>query len=161
MGITAFCWAASLAILGLVGVSGVLAADGVAEVPTRDLNGLHVPGKVVAVLWTVRAEHCTLQVVFANAGRIGQVMRDDSKGRPERPRLQVWLLKADGTVIAPSGRIEPGNNAGTKDPRYPYGVEINFVFPLSADQDAIAAAVQVDDGFYIEPLGKPGRVAER
>jgi hypothetical protein len=38
------------------------------------------------------------------------------------------------------------------DVRQPYGVEVLFAFPLSADKEAVAAAIRVDDAFYIEPL---------
>jgi hypothetical protein len=127
----------------------LFATDGAGpQVLAKDLNAARTPGKVAAVLWTVRAEHCTLQVVFPNAGRIAQAMRDDPKLKQRRPSVQVWLLKADGSLIAPTQRAEPGS----KDIRQPYGVEVLFVFPLAADKEAVAAAIRVDDAFYIEPL---------
>ena len=78
-------------------------------------------------------------------------MRDDPKLKQQRPSVQVWLLKADGTLITPTQRAEPGAN----DIRQPYGVEVLFAFPLSADKEAVAAAIRVDDAFYIEPLNSP------
>lgn len=107
-----------------------------------------MPGKVAAVIWTVRVDHCTLQIVFPNAGRIARAMQDDPKLKPQRPRVQVWLLKADGGLIAPTQRVEPDQ----KGIRQPYGAEVLFAFPLSADKEAVAAAIRVDDAFYIEPL---------
>ena len=150
----AFLSASFLALVVCVlGGSPAAAAETEIPVSTRDLNAARVPGKVAAVLWTVRADHCTLQVVFPNAGRIAQAVQNDPKLRPQRPHVQVWLLKADGTLIAPLRRLEPGAPvAGKRNPRQPYGVEVNFAFPLSADGEAIAAAIQIDDGFYVEPL---------
>jgi hypothetical protein len=147
--------AASFLVLVGGASSGSLAAAADAELPvlTRDLNAPRVPGKVAAVLWTVRTDQCTLQVVFPNAGRIAQAVQNDPKLRPQRPHVQVWLLKADGTLIAPLRRLEPGAPPpGKKNPSQPYGVEVNFAFPLSAAGEAIAAALQIDDGFYVEPL---------
>jgi hypothetical protein len=140
-------------LVGIACNSPSVAAEGATPVVTKDLNGSRVPGKVAAVLWTVRADQCTLQVVFPNAGRIAQAVQNDPKLRPQRPHVQVWLLKADGSLIAPLRRLEPGvPAAGKRNPRQPYGVEVNFSFPLSADGEAIAAAIQVDDSFYVEPL---------
>ena len=143
-----FVPACCLALFGLSASSLSAAADAETQVLAKDLNAARTPGKVAAVIWTVRAEHCTLQVVFPNAGRIAQAMRDDPKLKPQRPSVQVWLLKADGSLIAPTQRAEPG----TKDIRQPYGVEVLFAFPLSADKEAVAVAIRVDDAFYIEPL---------
>ena len=145
---TGFVSACCIALFGITArsVSAAVAAD--TQVLAKDLNAARTPGKVAAVIWTVRAEHCTLQVVFPNAGRIAQAMRDDPKLKQQRPRVQVWLLKADGSLIAPTQRAEPGK----RDIRQPYGVEVLFAFPLSADKEAVAAAIRVDDAFYIEPL---------
>lgn len=118
------------------------------QVLAKDLNAARMPGKIAAVLWTVRTERCTLQVIFPTGGRIAQAMHDDPKLKLHRPSVQVWLLKADGGLIAPTERAEPG----TKDIRQPYGLEVLFAFPLSADKEAVAAAIRVDDAFYIEPL---------
>jgi hypothetical protein len=148
---TVSLWASCTASLALLWTCSLAAASPGAPLPTEDL-GMRIPGRVAAVLWTVREEHCTLQIVFPNSGRIAQARRDDAAVTLQRPRVQVWLLKADGTLIAPDGRLEPGTTAGRMDRRQPYGVEINFVYPLSADKEAVAAAIQVDDAFYVEPL---------
>jgi len=140
--------ACCIALFGIAASSLSAAVDAETQVLAKDLNAARTPGKVAAVIWTVRAEHCTLQVVFPNAGRIAQAMQDDPKLKQQRPSVQVWLLKADGSLIAPTQRAEPGK----KDMRQPYGVEILFAFPLSADKEAVAAAIRVDDAFYIEPL---------
>ncbi len=140
-----------VALFGIASLSDAIAAD--TQVFARDLNAARTSGKVAAVIWTVRADHCTLQVVFPNAGRVAQAMRDDPKLKLQRPSVQVWLLKADGSLIAPTQRAEPGK----QNIRQPYGTEVLFAFPLSADQEAVAAAIRVDDAFYIEPLSSLSR----
>jgi hypothetical protein len=142
--------ACCITLLGIAVSSLFATVDAETQVLAKDLNAARTPGKVAAVIWTVRAEHCTLQVVFPNAGRIAQAMRDDPKLQQQRPNVQVWLLKADGSLIAPTQRAEPSTRE--KDIRQPYGVEVLFAFPLSADKEAVAVAIRVDDAFYIEPL---------
>ena len=145
---TGFTSALCVALFGIAasGLSAVVDAE--PQVLAKDLNAARTPGKVAAVIWTVRTDHCTLQVVFPNAGRIAQAMRDDPKLKRQRPSVQVWLLKADGSLVEPTQRVDPGKNG----PREPYGAEVLFAFPLSADKEAVAAAIRVDDAFYIEPL---------
>jgi hypothetical protein len=145
---TGFVSACCISVFGIAASSPSAAVDAEPQVLAKDLNAARTPGKVAAVIWTVRVDHCTLQVVFPNAGRIARAMRDDPKLKQQRPLVQVWLLKADGSLIAPTQRAEPGK----KDIRQPYGVEVLFAFPLSADKEAVAAAIRVDDAFYIEPL---------
>jgi hypothetical protein len=134
---TGFVSACCIALFGIAASSLSAAVDADTQVLAKDLNAARTSGKVAAVIWTVRAERCTLQVVFPNAGRVNL--------KQQRPSLQVWLLKADGGLIAPTQRVEPGKRT--------YGQpEVLFAFPLSADKEAVAAAIRVDDAFYIEPL---------
>jgi hypothetical protein len=144
---TGFASACCVALFGVAASSLSAAVDAETQVLAKDLNAARTPGKIAAVIWTVRTDHCTLQVVFPNAGRIAQAMQDDPKLKQQRPIVQVWLLKADGSLIAPTQRVE-----SKKGMRQPYGVEVLFAFPLSADKEAVAAAIRVDDAFYIEPL---------
>jgi hypothetical protein len=142
---TGFVSACCIALFGIAASSQSVAVDAEPQVLAKDLNAARTPGKVAAVIWTVRADHCTLQIVFPNAGRIAQAMRDDPKLKQQHPSVQVWLLKADGSLIAPTQREDPGKRT--------YGQpEVLFAFPLSADKEAVAAAIRVDDAFYIEPL---------
>jgi hypothetical protein len=145
---TRFASACCVALFGIAASSLFATVHAETQVLAKDLNAARTPGKVAAVIWTVRTDHCTLQIVFPNAGRIAQAMQDDPKLKQQRPSVQVWLLKADGSLIEPTQRAEPGK----KDIRQPYGVEVLFAFPLSADKEAVAAAIRVDDAFYIEPL---------
>jgi hypothetical protein len=140
--------ACCITLFGIAASSLFATVDAETQVLAKDLNAARTPGKVAAVIWTVRDERCTLQIVFPNAGRIAQAMRDDPKLKQQRPSVQVWLLKGDGSLIAPTQRAEPGS----KNIRQPYGVEVLFAFPLSADKEAVAAAIRVDGAFYIEPL---------
>jgi hypothetical protein len=134
---TGFVPACCIALFGIAASSLSAAVDAETQVLAKDLNAARASGKVAAVIWTVRAEHCTLQVVFPKTSRVSPAI--------QRPRIQVWLLKADGSLIAPTQRAEPGKRT--------YGQpEVLFAFPLSADKEAVAAAIRVDDAFYIEPL---------
>jgi hypothetical protein len=119
------------------------------QISSRALKTLEVPGKVATVLWTVRPERCTLQIVFPNAGGIQQALGDHLKQDLRRPSIQAWLLRADGSAISSIGRWEPGENA---NPRQPFGVEVLIAFPRSADMEAIAVALRVDDVLLIERL---------
>jgi hypothetical protein len=134
---TGFVSACCIALFGIAASSLSAAVDAESQVLAKDLNAARASGKVAAVIWTVRVENCTLQVVFPKAGRVTL--------KSQRPSVQVWLLKADGGLIAPTQRAEPGKET--------YGQpEVLFAFPLSADKEAVAAAISVDDAFYIEPL---------
>ncbi len=129
--------ACCIALFGIAASSLSAAVDAETQVLAKDLNAARASGKVAAVIWTVRTDHCTLQVVFPKTSRVSQAI--------QRPRVQVWLLKAEGSLIAPTQRAEPGKST--------YGQpEALFAFPLSADREAVAAAIRVDDAFYIEPL---------
>ena len=99
---TGFAPVCCIALFGIAASSLSAAGDADPQVLAKDLNAARTSGKVAAVIWTVRAEHCTLQVVFPNAGRIAQAKQDDPNFKQQRPRIQVWLLKADGTLIAPT-----------------------------------------------------------
>ena len=117
------------------------------QVSTKDLKTLEVPGKVVAVLWTRRPGRCTLQIVFPNLSRIAQAAGDPPRPGLRRPKIQAWLLGADGSTIAPIGQSEPAGNG-----RQPFGVEVLIAYPRSADAEAVAVALRVDDKYLIQPL---------
>jgi hypothetical protein len=67
------------------------------------------------------------------------------------PGIQVWLLRADGTQIAPVAVAMEISNA--------YGCRINcpvsgkqYRFPLLDGAQAAAIAISVDEVYYIEKL---------
>jgi hypothetical protein len=134
---TRFVSACGIALFGIAAGGLSAAVDAETQVLAKNLNAARASGKVAAVLWTARTDHCTLQVVFPKTSRVSQAIQP--------PRVQVWLLKADGSLIAPTQRADPGKRTSGQP-------EVLFAFPLSADREAVAAAIRVDDAFYIEPL---------
>jgi hypothetical protein len=65
-------------------------------------------------------------------------------------RVEVWLLGADGTHIPPATY----NCAySSRQPQTPSDiVSIWYGFPLADSTQAVAAAIRIDDDFYIEKL---------
>lgn len=63
-------------------------------------------------------------------------------------RVEVWLLKADGTQILP---LTYSCDAGSVVERKPF-VEVSYAFPVAAGDQAVAAAIRIDEAFYIERL---------
>ncbi|HEY4211841.1 MAG TPA: hypothetical protein VGM84_10200 [Steroidobacteraceae bacterium] len=121
------------------------------QISSRDLKALEIPGKVAAVLWTVRPERCTLQIVFPDAGGIRQAMADHPTRdlrHLHRPSIQAWLLRADGSAIPSIERSEPGD----RNIRQPFGIEVLIAFPRMAGTEAVAVALRVGDVFLIERL---------
>jgi hypothetical protein len=137
--------------LALLATTLSAAADGEEGVRAIDLATLTVSGKVGAVLWTVRADNCTLQVVFPSRSQLQERGPEQTRQKRERPAVQIWLLKGDGTVIAPVRRAD----VGPPDLLHPYGIEIAFAFPRSVENDAVAVAMRVDDVFKIQALNAP------
>jgi hypothetical protein len=117
------------------------------NIVSRDLKKLRATGKVLAVLWTVRRESCTLQVVLPTRGRV------IAANQRQQPRIQAWLLKADGTIIAPFAN-SPTKFPQTKGKTAWIG-DITYSYPLSAGSEAVAAAISIDDEYYIEQLAAP------
>jgi hypothetical protein len=121
----------------------------------QDLKKLRAPGKISAVLWTRRSDSCTLQVVLPRPSPVAVRVRQSPQQNPqaqsqEYPKIQVWLLRSDGTIISWTRRYETPTSAKTCIRCI--ASEVNYSFPLSASRDAVAAAISVDDDFYIEPL---------
>jgi len=114
------------------------------QVLAQDLNKPRESGNVAAVLWTRRADTCTLQLVINLPGTWTSPAKIKAL-----PRIQVWLLKPDGSAIPWSQMIPPDTrDAGGRQ----FTVELMYRYPLSASQDAVAAAIMVDDQYYIEQL---------
>jgi len=65
-------------------------------------------------------------------------------------RVEVWLLKADGTQILPATySCDKGPRAApTESPP----VEITYEFPLASGEQAVAAAIRIGENYYIEKL---------
>jgi hypothetical protein len=117
-------------------------------VVARDLRKLRIAGKVEAVLWTRREDRLTLQIVPPRANRISFPGNPAPKAQPFADRVQVWLLRADGTPIMPAGVSTPMVGSGVNARL----VEVLYVFPLSANKEAVAVAMKFDDQLHIEEL---------
>jgi hypothetical protein len=59
--------------------------------------------------------------------------------------VQARLLRANGSAISSIGRSGPDEK--TMGPRQPLGDEVLIAFPRSADAEAVAVALRVDDVF--------------
>lgn len=75
------------------------------------------------------------------AGRVPPILPYDPKAR--QPRVEVWLLKADGTQIP---------SADYRCTSHPATTEVRYQFQAADGGQAVAAAIRIDDGFYIEKL---------
>jgi hypothetical protein len=111
----------------------------------QDLKKLRVPGKVAAVLWTLRADHYTLQVLFPRNSRMRSV---PGQNLVKDPVIQAWLLKADGTLVPAARRSVSisGQSPGTPPD------EILYSIALPAGREAVAVALMIDNDYYIEQL---------
>jgi hypothetical protein len=120
----------------------------------QDLKQLRVPGKVMAALWTVRTDRCTLQVVLPNAGNGARVVAASVKNREpySPPSIELWLLAAGGSVITPYYRWESANFKVPPLSTRAQAPELNFQFPRSAASQAVAAVLKVDGAYFIEPI---------
>jgi hypothetical protein len=78
--------------------------------------------------------------------------------RMKHQRIEVWLLKADGTQILPAAYTcvlipavpgVPGSPASAARSR---AEEFTYRYPIADSANAIAAAIRIDNDFYIEKL---------
>jgi hypothetical protein len=121
----------------------------------QDLKNLRVPGKIAAVLWTMRSDRCTLQVVLpipGGEGRAINVAKASGGKKPSRPDIELWLLSPEGTAIARHFRWDSPDLGANQGLVRATGAEINFQFPLEAARIAVAAVLKVDSEYRIEPI---------
>jgi hypothetical protein len=123
-------------------------AAGAAEVVAQQLNGPKVSKKVSAVLWTRRPDRYTLQVVFPREGRILPLVDGRKLVGPatQNPAITLWLLRADGTAISATKETTLREKQGF------IPIEVAYSVPLTVGDQAVAAAIRIDDEYYIEPL---------
>ncbi len=164
MGIRAHIHVAVLVLVlvssGLAAATAVFAADADAPVLAQDLTKVRASGKVLAALWTARPDSYTLQLVMPvvpalpPAPQAARISTDQPR-TPQPPTVQVWLLKADGTVILPSSEVIPPLSR-----RYACGrcvsYELAYSFAHAMGREAVAAAIRINDDYYVEAL-KPLR----
>ncbi|HYP79809.1 MAG TPA: hypothetical protein VEQ17_05945 [Steroidobacteraceae bacterium] len=121
----------------------------------QDLQTLRAAGSFAAVLWTRRTTLCTLQVVLARPQGAGRVSTAQAppEVKPQPLDIEVWLLRADGTKIPPTGRWQ-SRNFNEHAPLVSRGPapEVLFGFPLSAAGEAVTAVMTVNGKTYVEPL---------
>jgi hypothetical protein len=78
--------------------------------------------------------------------------------RIKHPRIEVWLLKADGTQILPAAYTCVPLPAVQGDPASPptalrsRSQEISYRYSVADSTQAVAAAIRIDNDFYIEKL---------
>jgi hypothetical protein len=101
---------------------------------------IKVPGKVPAVLWSVQRELCLIRIDFPS------VLNDAEF--PKHPVTQVWLLKADGTAIAPDKSFATPiwSSGGYKTASFVH------TFPKAAATHAIGVVVRIDGELFVEQL---------
>jgi hypothetical protein len=66
------------------------------------------------------------------------------------PRVDVWLLKADGTQILPA--TYSCDWARPVSPKSRPHAEITYEFPRADADQAVAAAIRIEDRYFIEKL---------
>lgn len=120
-------------------------------VVAQDLKKMRAALDTGAVLWTVRTDVCTLQIVAGGPG--SRVVRMPASPPPAaQVETRAWLLTADGSVItplrewktpSPPGRVVMGRSAG---------FERLFAFPRSAASNAIAVAISINGEVHVEQL---------
>ncbi len=110
--------------------------------PVSKLLSIEVPEKVIGACWTVSRSkdvYSSIGIMFATR---------HPKKESEFPQTQVWLLKADGTVIPQA--IEPsiagaGNSRGVTFSR-------SYCYTFSSVREAVAAVISIDGQFVVERL---------
>jgi hypothetical protein len=132
----------SLSVLTIfVAVSELRAAEppaaGAGPLETKVLN-IKFPDRAGAVIWAAHNDFCLIQITFPT-GR---------EGGKEAPATQVWLLKADGTIIPPKEKPFTFSDA----PANRASVATSYVFPASAKAEGVAAVVSVGSDFFVERL---------
>lgn len=71
-------------------------------------------------------------------------------------RVEVWLLKTDGTQILPATY---SCDVAARPATAATPVEITYEFPLAGGEQAAAAAFRIDSDYYIEKLQPPSPAA--
>lgn len=109
----------------------------------------------MTALWTLRNDSCTLQLVLpwgmapADRRTVEQVMVRGASLAAPLPVVKVWLLTANGSHISATKVSRP--NSEKVGPRT-ISAEFSYSFPRSVNGQAVAAAIQIGDEFFIEKL---------
>jgi hypothetical protein len=124
----------------------------------QNLTKLESTGKVKAALWTLRNDSCTLQLVLpwgmAPLDRNAPLKPVELFGpglAAPLPEVKVWLLTANGAQISATKVSRPDpEKFGLRT----IAAEFSYSFPRWVNGQAVAAAIQIGDDYYIEKLQK-------
>ncbi len=112
----------------------------------QQLTAAKASSKVASVLWTRRSDRYTLQVVFPQEMRTRRFDPQD-----KHPDVRLWLLSADGLVIS-AARVPPKDGESST----PIRNEQTYSVSLSAGAKAVAAVLQIDDQYFVDPISRFG-----
>lgn len=156
------------ALICCAGIPPVVAGESEAPILAQDLEQVRSSGRVISALWTQRSDQYTLQIVFPDPFAAVATRSRPAGGAPpgvavstreQIAETQVWLLAKDGSVISPvssSGKRDLNRGTALKLASLRYlgetPVELQYIFPLSARENAIAVAVMLDGKLYIDRL---------
>ncbi len=142
----------AVTVLGLLSFAIPATTADHRDIVAHDLKELRAPGKVEAALWTRRSEGYTFQVVlrvaFGQPPVGSRITRVSNEGL-SIPGIQVWLLKADGSLLRPERTRLP--DARVINVRS-MTAEASFQFPEVAGTEAVAVAMKIDEEFHIQRL---------
>ncbi len=132
--------------------------DAKMAVLAHNLKTLEASGKVNTALWTLRNDSCTLQLVLpwgmAPRDRNIRLQPVDLLRSPAAaplPEVKVWLLTANGAQISATSVVRPDP---AKFNLRTIAAEYSYSFPRWVNGQAVAAAIQIGDDYYIEKLQK-------
>jgi hypothetical protein len=154
-----FLSAAVLMMICCTGAISGAAQTEYAPVLAQDLANVRASGKVLAALWTARTDKYTLQLVFPyrfNPGtpditRVALGQASTALDPAQVARVQVWLLKADGTQVFSAHGSPPPTPKELNGVRT-ISYSLNYSFPLAESREAVAMVVRINDEFYIDKL---------
>jgi hypothetical protein len=120
----------------------------------QDLKTLRAPGKIAVALWTRRPDSCTLQLVTNPPAPFGARVSQSASAAPvKRPKIQAWLIRADGSYISSLARHETSSPNPCLRCR---SSEVTYTYPRSASDEAVAVSISVDGVYYIQQLASFG-----
>ena len=176
------------ACLAIAAALPVAAATTEPAALSQDLVNVRASDKIRDARWMRQADSYTLQIL--RVGFIGETIASlrgldptfsprnptppvdqspaTAKIAAKIPKIQVWVLRADGTEIIPVRRSgpsfvdtcpdrKPGQidaasaHAGVLD-RSCLAMQLLYGFPAAEGAQAVAVAISVDDDYYIEKL---------
>ena len=120
----------------------------------QNLTRLEATGKVMAALWTLRNDSCTLQLVLpwgmAPVDRKAPLQPMRLAGTAATlPEVKVWLLTANGAQITATRVSRPDREKFTLRT---IAAEYSYSFPRWVNGQAVAVAISIGDDYYVEKL---------